>query len=134
MILCLLDNTFVTLHHNVYNPACHVSFLPPSGCCDHPSLGHRAQFVSSSLQCNGSSHPADEPPVSGDYRHCESPLLSFLTHLALHPCRKCAMTLGLSETSVMQCIVKCQKTTRLSRTHYTFNPGILEDILFMPIL
>lgn len=56
----------------------------PSGCCDHSSLGHRAQFVSSSLQCNGSSHPADEPPVSGDYRHCESPLLVWLIFFCIH--------------------------------------------------
>lgn len=64
-----------------------VSLLPASGCCDHPSSGHRAQFVSSPLQCHGSSHPTDEPPLSGHYRHCESPnLLQTIRALLVHMC------------------------------------------------
>lgn len=42
------------------------------GCCNHPSNGHRAQLVSSPIQCHGSSHPADEPSLSGPHRHRES--------------------------------------------------------------
>lgn len=51
-----------------------------SGCCDHPSGGHRAQFDSSSFQCNGSSHPTDEPPLSGSHRRCESPFHAPRSH------------------------------------------------------
>lgn len=80
MTLCV---RFFTLYYLVCNLCGHFSSSPASGCCDHPSHGHRAQFVSSSLQRNGPSHPTDEPSVSGHYRHRKSQLLPPQTYLLL---------------------------------------------------
>lgn len=97
-------------------------FSAASGCCDHSGRSHRAKFVSSPVQCNGSSHAADEPLVSGQYRQCESLPYPF-TSLCMSDHLKysvysgqsyilnCFSTVVLCSTCLLQLLPLCKEPT-----------------------